>query len=255
MVAEVIINTNAKELNKGFDYIVPTRLLNDIKIGSRVFVPFGNKKVQEGFIIDIKEKSSFANKEIIKVEDSILTKDNILLAKLMSRRYFCNISDCIKLMLPPGSSQKNISNRIKEKTASFVFLKESIDINNIEVKIKSEKQLKVLNFLKENNDIILSDLLNIINVNINIIKTLEKNGYIEIIKNKIERNPFIHKNIKRDESLTLNKQQQEAYKKMDVNKYKEFLLFGITGSRENGNIFAINREKNSRRKNCNCFSA
>ncbi len=26
-----------------------------------------------------------------------------------------------------------------------------------------------------------------------VIKTLEKNGYIEIVEKKIERNPFIHK--------------------------------------------------------------
>lgn len=36
MVAEVIINTIAKELNKTYDYIIPDSILNQIKIGSRV---------------------------------------------------------------------------------------------------------------------------------------------------------------------------------------------------------------------------
>lgn len=123
MIAEVIINTIAKELNKTYDYIIPDSILKDIKIGSRVFVPFGRTKQEEGFVIGIKENSEFANKEITKLEDNILSKDNIELAKIMSKRYFCNISDCIRLMLPPGNTTKNIKNRIKDKTANFVYLK------------------------------------------------------------------------------------------------------------------------------------
>ena len=41
MIAEVLINTNAKELNKTFDYAVPDELRKDAKIGSRVVVSFG----------------------------------------------------------------------------------------------------------------------------------------------------------------------------------------------------------------------
>ena len=73
MVAEVIINTIAKELNRTYDYIIPDSILNQINIGSRVFVPFGRAKQKEGFVIGIKKESEFANKEIIKLEDNILT--------------------------------------------------------------------------------------------------------------------------------------------------------------------------------------
>ena len=41
MVAEVIINSIAKELNRSFDYIIPEKLKLEVKIGTRVFVPFG----------------------------------------------------------------------------------------------------------------------------------------------------------------------------------------------------------------------
>lgn len=154
MIAEVIINTIAKELNKTYDYIIPDLILKDVKIGSRVFVPFGKSKLKEGFVIEIKEKSEFANKEIIKVEDSILTKENVELAKLMSKRYFCNISDCIRLMLPPG-------------------------------------------------------------------------------KTKSKKNLFVNKDIKRDKPLKLTEEQNVAYNKIAQNKYKEFLIYGVTGSRKN----------------------
>ena len=51
MVAEVVINTIAKELNRTFDYIIPEELKSDIKIGSRVFVPFGRRKAEEAYIV------------------------------------------------------------------------------------------------------------------------------------------------------------------------------------------------------------
>ena len=117
MYAEVIINSNAKDLNRIFDYIVPINIEETIKIGARVSVPFGKgSKLADGFVINFKENSEFANKEIAKIEiENSLTEENIILAKLMARKYFCNISDCIKLMLPPGTGSKEVTDRKKEK--------------------------------------------------------------------------------------------------------------------------------------------
>lgn len=106
MIAEIIINSNVKSLNKTFDYMIPKHLENVIKIGTRVCVPFGNsKKEQDGYVIGIKENTVYQTKEIIRMLDDELTPANIELAKLMARRYFCNISDCIKLMLPPRHNE------------------------------------------------------------------------------------------------------------------------------------------------------
>ena len=244
MIAEVIINTIAKELNRTYDYIIPDSIKKEIKIGTRVFVPFGKTKQEEGFVIGIKQNSEFANKEIIKVEDTILTKQNIELAKLMSKRYFCNISDCIRLMLPPGMVTKKLENRIKDKTANFVYLKkdeEEIENNIEENIIKSEKHKRVLQFLLGGNEgIHVLDLQAITDVSRTILNTLVKNGYIEIKEEKVERNPFMHKEIKRDNPLKLTEEQNEAYTKISNSKFKEFLIYGVTGSRKNRNIFATN---------------
>lgn len=245
MVAEIIINTTAKQLNKTFDYIVPNTLKNKVKIGSRVFVPFGRIKNQEGFVIQLKESSEFATKEITEVEDSILPEEKIELAKLMARKYFCNISDCIKLMLPPGTSTKNIGNRTKEKTANFVYLskdKEEIDFLIETNVIKSSKQIRVLEFLKENDGTYIVDLEAITDTTRAITKTLEKNGYVEIIEKPIERNPFVNKNVPRDKELKLSEEQQNAYNEINETienkEFKEFLLYGVTGSRKNRSIYA-----------------
>lgn len=245
MIAEVIINTIVKELNKTYDYIVPASILEEIKIGSRVFVPFGKTKQEEGFVINLKENSKFANKEIIKLEDSILSKENIELAKIMSKRYFCNIADCIRLMLPPGNTTKNIKNRVRNKTENFVYLKKEIEEIEFDIEegvIKSEKQKRILTFLFQNEGIHISDLEAITDTSRSIIKTLEKNEYIEIIEEKVSRNPFEHKEINRDNAFKLTDEQQIAYDKISRGKYKEFLIYGVTGSRKNRNISSINRK-------------
>lgn len=239
MIAQIIINSNVKNLNKIFDYNVPTDLEGTICVGDRVLVPFGNKKTfEEGFVIGLKEKTEYKVKDIVKIQNEIkLTKENIELAKLMAKRYFCNISDCIKLMLPPGTISKNIENRIKDKKQRFVYLKKDIEEieQDIESKIiKSEKQKRVLNFLIQNDGIQTTDLEVITDTTSAILKTLQNKEYIEIIEQEVERNPFINKNIERTNKLKLTPEQKEAFEKIEKEikeeNYKEFLLYGVTGS-------------------------
>lgn len=243
MIAEVIINSNVKNLNKTFDYIIPVEFEEKISIGSRIFVPFGNKKeLEEGFVVGIKETSEYMSKlkEIAKVEDKLyLSKEKIELAKWMAHRYFCNISDCIKLMLPPGTTTKVLSNRINDKMQNFVYLakdQDEIEQNIESGKIKSDKQIRALKFLMENesNEILSTDLQMFADVTNAVLKTLEKNGYIEILEKEVDRNPFLHKVIEKSQNLVLTEEQQDAFEKVNASlqfeEYDEFLLFGVTGS-------------------------
>ena len=237
MIAQILMNSNAKELNKVFDYFVPDELEKKICIGSRVFVPFGKgNNLAEGYVIDFKESSEFAKKEIVRIEDCLLTHQNIELAKLMSEKYFCNVSDCIRLMLPPGTSTKDINKRIKEKQVRFVYLNKTIEEIrfDLENNIKSDKQKKLLSFLIDNNGFEASDLEAITEVSQAVMKTLEKNGFIKFELEKVDRNPFIHKKIVRDKKLKLNDEQQAAFDQVDFmienNEFAEFLLKVITGS-------------------------
>lgn len=238
MVVEVIISSNAKDLNRIFDYNVPESKAGTVHIGSKVLVPFGTmKRVQEGFVIGIKESSEYKVKDILKVEEG-LEEDKVILAKLMANKYFCNISECLKLMLPPGTTSKNTDNRVKEKTARFVYLKkteEEIEEDIEKKTLKSDKQIRTLNFLIQNEEVMQSELITFAESSSSVIKTLEKNGYIETIEKEINRNPFKNKNIIRTKNLELTKEQQKAFNKIEAvindKEFREFLIYGITGSR------------------------
>lgn len=250
MIAEVIIQSNVKNLNRIFDYKIPSDLENKVKVGSRVFVPFGNmKKLEDGFVIGIKEFSQYDVKEISSIqEEKILSEDRIKLAKWMARRYFCNLSDCFKLMLPPGTTTKKIENRMKEKNINFVTLKqetEEIEEAIENGKIKSEKQIRTLRFVIENSEVLMSDLEMFADTTRAVVNTLCKNGYLEIIQKQAIRNPFEQKQIEQTEKLFFTEEQQYAYdticNSMDDMLFSEFLIYGVTGSRKDRNLFTINR--------------
>ena len=230
MVAEIILNSSVKKLNKIFDYEIPDQL--NVKIGSRVFVPFGNKKTpEEGIVIGIKEKSEYKVKEILSVQNSEIKEEYIKLAKWMAKRYICNLSDCLKLMLPPGTTSKNTENRVKDKTINFIYLakdKDEIEDDLDSGKVKSEKQRNILDFIIRNESATMQDIEIFTDGTRSVVNTLVKNGYLEIAEEKVERNPFIHKVENKTTDLKLTDEQEIALNRIKENG--EYLLYGVTGS-------------------------
>ena len=245
MIAEVIINRAAKKLNRTFDYGVPKELEDFIVIGSKVLVPFGKgEKLEEAFVVKIKEKTEFEVKNIKKLEDNLSDKQ-IELARWMAKRYFCNVSDCIKLMLTPGTRSKE--KKIQDKIIQAVYFKKDIEEIELDIesgKIKSEKQKRLINFLKNNEGVTIPEIEMLTDCSRAIVKTLVKNGYLELLDKKIERDPLKSKKIEKTNFLKLTEEQENAYRKVknavDNNIYKRFLLYGVTGSRKNRGIFTIN---------------
>ena len=245
MIAEVIINRTAKKLNITFDYHVPSELEGLILVGSKILVPFGKgEKLEEAFVVGLKEKTDYTSKikEIAKLEEQ-LKDEQIELAKWMAKRYFCNVSDCIKLMLTPGTRTKDKEKRVQDKTINTVYLGKDIEEIEFDIetgKIKSEKHKKIINFVKDNEGVTIPEIQMFTDASRAIVNTLIKNGYLEIIEQKVERNPLNLKdtekikNIEKTDKLKLTEEQSEAYKKIEqkieTNKYQTFLLYGVTGS-------------------------
>ena len=237
MIAEVIINRGAKKLNRTFDYNIPKELEELILVGSKVLVPFGKgKKLAEAFVVGIKEKSTYELKDIAKLEEN-LTDKQIELAKWMAKRYFCNVSDCIKLMLTPGTRNKNKEKRIQDKTINCVYLKKDIEEIELEIEtgnIKSEKQKRIISFIKNNEGATIPEIELFTDCSRAIVNTLVKNGYLEIAEKKVERDPLIGRNCEKSHKLNLTEEQTVAFKAVETaiekGVYEQFLLYGVTGS-------------------------
>lgn len=223
MIAEVIVNSAATELNRVFDYGVPNNL--DVVVGMRVLVPFGYRKQNEiGYVVGLKEKSEYKCKNIIRIVENVFDEKKLELAKWMSEKYFCNLSEIIKLLVPPGTSS-NVDG-VKDKIEKWVSIKENADLNLI----KNDKQKRIIDFLLDNLEAPVNEIIEYTDTTSNILKTLEKNGLIEFKENRIFRNPFKNKDIKKTIPFELNNEQRQALESIDINKEEEYLLFGVTGS-------------------------
>jgi primosomal protein N' (replication factor Y) len=104
MIVEVIVDVSAYPIDRPFDYIVPENLETVIERGSRVHVPFGNRKVQ-GFITNIKGHSDLdvsKLKEIISIIDvePVITEELLQLSKWMTHKTLCYEIDALQVMLP-----------------------------------------------------------------------------------------------------------------------------------------------------------
>ena len=233
MIAEVIIDSKAKKLNRKFDYRIPENLEDIIEVGSRVLVPFANfKTLEQGYVIKIKENTEFQVKDIAGLDEN-LSNEKIELARWMARKYFCNVSECIKLMLTPGTRSKDTAKRMQDKKMNFVYLNENITEDKLEM-LRGEKQKKALQFIEKNEGLTIPEIIKFAGVSRETINSLTKKGLIKIETQKVERNPLALKKENKNKKLQLTEEQQIAYDKIEKSiqnkEFEEFLIYGVTGS-------------------------
>ena len=117
MYAEVIVDVNNHSVDQSFYYLIPEEFTDKDIVGYRVEVPFGSRTVQ-GYIINIiniineyvgkYDKNNF--KSIKKVKDNfpILTKEMLLLSKVMSDELFCTRIQAIESLIPASLKNKYV---------------------------------------------------------------------------------------------------------------------------------------------------
>ena len=265
MYIEVILNNKVKILNRTFDYIVPENMKDGLNIGSRVLVPFG-RSTKDAYVIGFKDKSNFECKEILEVlTTEEISEEKLALAKIMSKRYFCNLSECIKLMLNPKTNTKNIDNIMKNKMKNIVVLAENYKeiLESIKLNEGQKEIVKYLESLNENNSenstIELKDLnekfstsrgKGILKKEFEEVKFEEYNFWDEQLeeeerKAKENEKKLNNKEKEKKKEIVLNEEQQEVYDKfksiVKEEVFSEELLYGVTGSRENRDIFKNNK--------------
>lgn len=221
MQAQVLVELKAKALDKTFTYEIPDELLDQVKVGIRVIVPFSNRKL-EGFVLDIGNYDiNYKVKKILSVIDTepILDEELIELGKYMSKKTLSNLINCYQTMLPKAlkASYKTMINK------KYEIIVKLLDCNypgkNNPQKLIIEKiKLGIVN-KKELTDISISAY-----------KTLLKNNIIEEEQREVYR---INDNIiENDKRVTLTQEQNNVVNCVinSMNKFQPFLLYGVTGS-------------------------
>ena len=128
MIAEVIVDILNKQVNRSFDYLVPSHLENIIKVGFRVNVPFGRIK-RVGFVVGLKDNTDYKKdlKKIIDVIDvyPLLNEEFIDLAKYIATNNFSFYATALETMIPSALKIKY------KKIAKLNTLSPTEDLKNI----------------------------------------------------------------------------------------------------------------------------
>lgn len=218
MFADIIIDQDAKALDRVFEYIIPDDL--EIGVGMRVYVPFGSRVLQ-GYVIDIKDTCQYdqnkLKKIISKIEDFSAIKPEMLeLMRFMAKKNHLKLASILRLFLPTEMRE----GKVKELFETFYNLSE----NEIKLPKNAKKQFEIIEFLKINGKTPSSKLGEMFGYSA--IKSLFDKGYIFKEKQEIKRTPFtIRQNDKR---VTLNECQKFAYD--TITEDKTYLVHGVTGS-------------------------
>lgn len=103
MIAKVVVDVAAKQTDRIFEYHIPVELEKDIKVGSRVVVPFGPRKIQ-GFVVGLSEDSEFKGqlKDLLVVVDEMppLTPELVTLSADLAENIYSYRIKILQAMLP-----------------------------------------------------------------------------------------------------------------------------------------------------------
>ncbi len=221
MYVKVLIETRVKSNDMTFTYHVPSNVEDNLLIGKRVLVPFSNRTV-EGFVLGYDAKTDdYEIKDIIKIIDDepVLNDELINLGIYMSKKYLCPLINCYQSMLPKAlkAGVKN-GGGIKK----LLYVKLNDNVINADVKVK--RQLEIIDFLKDNKEVLKSSIQSKSSLS----KLIEKGIVLEYYKETYRK---VETELDRKEIL-LTKEQKLVSKtiKSYLNKQLVTLLYGVTGS-------------------------
>lgn len=225
MYADVLVQYGVKSLDRTFTYRIPEELRSEIKIGMKVFVPFGANKIN-GFVINISnEEPTTPLKDIISIvtKELKLNEELLELGKYVKEKTLCSLITAYQTMLPT-------SLKVNNKKESYALRKTYIKINKSEEEIltyinnntRSKKQNEILERLLV-EDVLKSEING---------SSLNKLKELNLVREENISLYRINPVSLDDSKKKLTAEQESILNKIleSQNKQETFLLHGVTGS-------------------------
>ncbi|MBM3833197.1 MAG: primosomal protein N' [Verrucomicrobia bacterium] len=227
MIARVTLDLT---LRKEFDYLIPPEFEEEVKVGTRVKVPFATRKVL-GSVTALAEESPHTNlRPILKVigRQALLTLNVLQLARWMADYYCCPLEIALKSVLPDAvrKEQKGWKERLFVRVVPWQATMPKV----------TKRQQQVLDIITARKEMPLQELLQLADTTSGTVRRLEDAGLLTIAAQIAERDPYANEVILPTQALALNPDQKVAVeqiiKAMDSpgEKPASFLLHGVTGS-------------------------
>ena len=218
MFAKIIIDQDAKALDKVFEYKIPQDM--SVEVGERVIVPFGNRYLQ-GFIVGFEETCQYDESKLKFIERKIenfavIKKEMLELMFHMADKLHLKLASILRLFLPSEMR----TDKVKELLVRFVKLSENFVLPSA----RAKKQLEIIYYLQENGKQKFSEVSE--KFGYAPLDVLVKNGTVQVEEEQQNRTPAVDRI--ENQKRTLTPLQQRAVDTITENK--TYLLHGVTGS-------------------------
>lgn len=237
MFADVIVDISHEKLDKVFAYRIPTELVENIKVGCMVDIPFGNgNRVTTGYIVDIKEKVDFDESRIksilgITKKTMPIESELINIAWFIRNTYGSTMNQALKTVIPV---KYQVNQKVK-KTLRLIIDDEKVsEYKDIYAQKRAVAKLRLLQRLEE-GEIDAVTAIKQLKISQEVIKSFEEDRIIQIDSEVSYRNPIsINKSNKAP--AVLNEAQQKIADDIKAtlgsndDKNKTHLIHGVTGS-------------------------
>lgn len=234
--ANVIVDIAHEKVDKPFQYKIPEHLLGILEVGQAVEIPFGKgDTLRKGYVVDISDVPEFPvekMKEIsgIAVGDVAVEDTMIKLAYFIKQRYGSTMYTALKTVLPARQKKKNLE---KREILRKLPVEEIRELRYESARKHHTSKARLLEEL-EKEEMLPEDLLKQkLHINPTTIKTLEKQGVIDIKTISFYRNP-VKVDAQMEAGKALNEEQQHVFssiqKDMSYGLHKTYLIRGVTGS-------------------------
>jgi len=233
-IAEIIIDVAHSNIDRVFDYYVGENC-KTTKIGTRVLVPFNNRKI-EGFVVRLKNDTDVPKhkmKSIINVldESPVLSQKQLDLALWMKLQYSCLLVHSLRVMIPAQIRGGKVG--IKQKKYASINFDTSIAEEILASLSRSKKQKQIIEYLMAaEGDVAINEINEELGDSSSSIKSLNEKEIINITVKRVYRRPMTTLNEKEDKQVSLSYAQKTALDTIVESKTenKKFLIHGVTGS-------------------------
>ena len=222
-------------LDREFDYLIPGELLERVRIGSVVWVPFGRRRAR-GFVVGLADQSAFPNlKAIESVTGDLPLFDEAMLrlARWIADYYAAPFESAIAAILPAAVRRDGA--KFKEQLVAAVR-SDAAPTPEDEAALakKSPRQAAAWALLQARREATAAALAEETGVSLQGLRSLETKGWIALAKGVIRRDPHAQMKILPTFAPPLMDEQIAALAairaEMAAPKPGVVLLHGVTGS-------------------------
>jgi len=224
-----------RPVRREFSYLLPEGLAPGTRVGMRVAVPLGTRRLV-GVVVAIEDESEIPPARLKRVlavldEEPVVGAELLGLTRWIAERYACSLGEALAAVLPAPLKRERARRKVPR-----ISLCPGVGAEELEsLRERHPEQHRLLRTLMELGEpALLRDLLRGLRLSESPARTLRKRGWVELDYVEERPDPLSSASSARARPGQLSGGQSDALQAveaaLDSGESRTFLLFGVTGS-------------------------